>query len=109
MPRRSLPLLLAALGLAVAACSGGDGEGQGSSTDCTLDGCTITYPRGEGSAEVSVLGVEARLTGVTDGTVDLEVAGQEVSLAVGTTAEVGGFTVGVDSVSETEVVVSVRR
>ena len=69
----------------------------------------MTFPRGEGSAEVSVLGVEARLEGVSDGSADLSVAGQDVSLAVGTSTEVGGFTVAVDSVSETEVVVRLTR
>jgi len=56
-----------------------------------------------------VLGVEARLAGVNDGSVDLEVAGQDVSLAVGTSTEVGGFTVSVDEVTDTEVVVSLTR
>lgn len=47
--------------------------------------------------------------GVQDGTVDLEVAGQQVSLAVGTTSQVQGFTVGVVSVDDADVVVSVTR
>lgn len=105
MHRTRIVLPLAALALA-ACTSGGDST---SSTDCSLDGCTVTFPRGEGSAEVSVLGVEARLDGVGDGTADLTVAGQDVSLAVGTSTEVGGLTVGVDSVSDTEVVVRITR
>ncbi|MBB2901483.1 hypothetical protein FHR75_002298 [Kineococcus radiotolerans] len=106
MDPRRLALPLAALVLA--ACGSGGG-GSASSTDCSLDGCTITFPRGEGSAEVSVLGVEARLDGVSGGTADLTVAGQDVSLDVGTSTGVGGLTVGVESVSDTEVVVRVTR
>lgn len=94
--------------LALLTACGGGGEQGGSSTDCTLDGCTITFER-SGAAEVSVLGVEARLVGVQDGTVDVEVAGQQVSMAVGTTTEVQGFTIGVVSVDDAEVVVSVSR
>ena len=99
-------VLLPLAALVLTACGSGGGE---SSTDCSLDGCTVTFPRGEGAAEVSVLGVQARLDGVEDGTADLTVAGQDVSLAVGTSTEVGGLTVGVDSVSDTEVVVRLTR
>ncbi|WP_432544531.1 hypothetical protein [Kineococcus sp. SYSU DK002] len=102
---RSVPALLLAVAV-LTGCASGDSSGA---TDCTLDGCTITYPRSQDDAAVSVLGVEARLAGVGDGTVDLEVAGQDVSLAVGTSAEVGGLTVEAVSVTDSEVVVSVRR
>ncbi|WP_432511990.1 hypothetical protein [Kineococcus sp. SYSU DK001] len=102
---RPLPALL----LAAALLTGCASDGSSAATDCTLDGCTITYPRTQGDATVSVLGVEARLVGVGDGTVDLEVAGQDLSLAVGTSAEVGGLTVEVVGVDDGEVVVSVRR
>lgn len=107
-PRARLLLATALLGL-VAACGGGDG---GSGADCSLDGCTVTFARDDvpgGAAQVSVLGVEARLVGVQDGTVDVEVAGQQVALAVGTTQQVQGFTVGVVSVDDAEVVVSLTR
>lgn len=108
--RPRLLLATALLGL-VAACGGGGGE-SGSSADCSLDGCTVTFARADvpgGTAEVSVLGVQARLVGVQDGTVDLEVAGQQVSVPVGTTTQVQGFTVGVESVDESAVVVGVTR
>jgi hypothetical protein len=81
--------------------------GSGSQTDCGLDGCTITFPR-SGEAAVSVLGVEARLVGVQDGTAELEVAGQQVTVPVGGETQAGGFTVGVERVTDTEVVVRVR-
>lgn len=81
--------------------------GSGSQTDCGLNGCTITFQR-NGQAAVAVLGVEARLVGVQDGTAQLEVAGQSLTVPVGGEAAAQGFTVGVESVTETEVVVRVR-
>jgi hypothetical protein len=97
----SVMSVLAALVL-VAGCRGG-----GSNVDCGLDGCTVTFPR-SGDAVVSVLGVEARLVGVQDGTAQLEVAGQQITVPVGGQTEAGGFTVGVEQVTDTEVVVRVR-
>jgi hypothetical protein len=96
----SVMSVLAALVL-VAGCSGG------SNVDCGLDGCTVTFPR-SGNVVVSVLGVEARLVGVQDGTAQLEVAGQQITVPVGGETEAGGFMVGVDRVTDTEVVVRVR-
>jgi hypothetical protein len=93
--------VLAALVL-VAGCGGGN-----SNVDCGLDGCTITFPR-SGDAVVSVLGVEARLVGVQNGTAQLEVAGQQITVPVGGETEASGFVVGVDRVTDTEVVVRVR-
>lgn len=102
-------LTATALLVLLAACGGAD-ESDGSGADCSLDGCTVTFDRGDGaSTGVSVLGVEARLVAVRDGTVDVEVAGQQASLAVGTTTQVQGFTVGVVSVDDAAVVVSVTR
>jgi hypothetical protein len=86
----------------VAGCGGG-----GSQTDCGLDGCTITFPR-SGDAAVSVLGIEARLVGVQNGTAELEVAGQQITVPVGGETEAGGFLVGVEQVTDTEVIVRVR-
>jgi hypothetical protein len=97
----SVVSVLAAFAL-VTGCGGG-----GSQTDCGLDGCTITFAR-SGEAVVSVLGIEARLVGVQDGTAELEVAGQRITVPVGGETEAGGFTVGVERVTDTEVVVRVR-
>jgi hypothetical protein len=89
---------------AVLGCGGGSG---GSQTDCGLDGCTVTFPR-SGPAEVSVLGVSARLVGVDASVATIEVAGQTVRVPVGGQADVNGFAVGVESVTDTTVVVRVR-
>jgi hypothetical protein len=81
--------------------------GQGSQTDCGLDGCTVTFAR-SGEAAVSVLGVEARLVGVENGAATLDVAGQRITVPAGGETEAAGFLVSVERVTETEVVVRVR-
>lgn len=100
--RIRLAVVAAALTMTLAGCGGG-----GSTTDCGLDGCTVAFPR-SGEAAVSVLGVEARLVGVQDRTAELVVAGQTVRVPVGGETEAGGFTVGVERVTDSEVVVRVR-
>jgi len=101
---RRLAVVLTALvlGFGLAACGGG-----GSQTNCGLDGCTITFARTGGTA-VSVLGVNARLVGVANGAAQLEVAGHQITVPVGGETNTGGFTVGVERVTDTEVVVRVR-
>ncbi|MGQ0574186.1 MAG: hypothetical protein ACT4RN_08270 [Pseudonocardia sp.] len=107
---RALPVLACVLVTVLAGCgSAGDGaggNGGGSATNCDLAGCTITFQR-DGTATVSVLGVQARLVGVDAGTARVEVAGQTITIPVGGTTEAGGFTVGVERVTDTEVVVRV--
>jgi len=51
------------------------GCGGGGNTSCAADGCTVTFAR-SGSAEVSVLGVTARLVRVDADIAQIEVAGQ---------------------------------
>lgn len=79
----------------------------GAQTSCGVDGCTVTFPR-SGDTAVSVLGIEARLVGVQNGTAQLVVAGQQVTVPVGGQTDAGGFTVGVERVTDQEVVVRVR-
>jgi hypothetical protein len=90
------------LSFAAAGCASG-----GSDTSCNLDGCTITFPR-SGDSTVSALGIEARLVSVVDGAAELEVAGQRITVPVGGQADAGNVTVGVERVTDTEVVVHVR-
>lgn len=99
MIRRALAAALVTL--ALAGCSGG------SNTDCGLDGCTVTFPR-SGDVAVSVLGVQARLVGVDGGAATVEVAGQRVTVPVGGEAQAEGFTVTVERVTDSEVVVRIR-
>ena len=103
MPRRVAAVLLAVL----LAGAGAGCASAGSQTQCGVDGCTITFPR-DGETAVSVLGIEARLLGVQDGAATIEVAGQRVSVPVGGQTEAGGFTIGVERLTDTEVVVRVR-
>jgi hypothetical protein len=100
--RRLIATMLAVLAFAVGgatACGGG----EGSQTNCSLSGCTVTFQR-NGPAEVSVLGVKAKLASVDGDNVTLEVAGQTVTVPVGGEAAANGFTVGVERVTDTEVV-----
>ena len=62
---------------------------SGTQTNCGLEGCTITFPR-NGDTSVSVLGVEARLVGVQNGTAQVAVAGQRVTVPVGGQADAAG-------------------
>lgn len=80
--------------------------GHGSQTDCSVTGCTVTFQR-NGTSEVSVLGVTAKLVGVEGDTVMLEVGGNTVTLPVDGQTEVEGFTVRVERVTSSEVVVLV--
>ncbi len=104
MLQRSAVTLLALLVLTLGgttACSG-----QGSQTDCSLNGCTVTFQR-TGSTEASILGIKANLVGVEGGNATLEVAGQTVTVPVGGEAAAEGFTVGVEQITDTEVVVRI--
>ena len=104
--RAATALTCLALAAGVASCSGS--TESGTQAECTLDSCTLTFPR-EGQPEVSVLGVEAKLLEAGGDSVRLEVAGQEVSLAVGTETQVGGFTAGLERLTDTEAVVVLKR
>ena len=102
--RRPTAALLVLLGLALGgatACGR-----QGSQTDCSLEGCTVTFQR-TGATEVSLLGIKAKLVGVEGSNVRLEVVGQTVTVPVGGEAAADGFTVRVERVTDTEVVVRI--
>jgi len=104
MPRPDVRRTLVASLLAAAVLTGCGG--QGSATSCGVDGCTVTFAR-SGSADVSVLGVTARLVRVDAESAQIEVAGQTVTVPVGGQAQVGGFTVGVEQVTDAQVVVKI--
>lgn len=86
--------------------SGSSATTSGSTTNCDLTGCTISFPR-SGTGTVTVLGVSATLVGVDEGSARIQVAGQTITVPVGGTTEVEGFTVGVERVTDAEVVVRV--
>lgn len=103
--RAAATLAAATLGLTLlAGCSS-----EGAQTDCGLDSCTITFDRGV-EAKANVLGVEAKLVGVQNDQVTLEVAGEQLALTVGQAAtQVGGLQVSVQSADDKNVVVQVSR
>jgi len=104
--RRGTAITVLALVLAGGSLAGCSGGGGGGNTSCAVDGCTVTFPR-SGSAEVSVLGVSARLVRVDADIAQIEVAGQTVQVPVGGQTEVGGFVVRVQEVNDQQVVVKI--
>jgi hypothetical protein len=82
---------------------------DGANTDCSLDACTVTFDKGV-DAKASVLGVDAKLVAADGDKITVEVAGEQLSLTVGQPAtEVGGLSVSLDSVSDSQVVVKIAR
>lgn len=101
-PRTARLLVAGALGLALLAGCGSDGV----DTDCSLNGCTLTFDRGV-SASADVLGAKIELVGAQDGQATVSVAGERVTLPVDQATEVGGMQVTVRSVTAEQVVVHV--
>jgi hypothetical protein len=64
-----------------AALLAGCGDDNGADTSCNLQECTVTFPRGA-DASASVFGVEARLVGVRDNQVTLEIGGNNITVPV---------------------------
>ncbi|MFF0546127.1 hypothetical protein ACWEVD_08980 [Nocardia thailandica] len=95
------PVLAAAVVLGAAACTI---EGQGTRTECTASGCTITFDRGV-EAKANVLGVDAELRAVDGDNVTLRVAGQDLVVPVGQTEASGNTQVRVQEVTADKVVV----
>ncbi|MGK8522270.1 hypothetical protein ACRS6B_12250 [Nocardia asteroides] len=97
----SLFALLASLG--TAACTA---EGQGTKTDCTVTGCTVTFDRGV-DAKASILGIETELVSVNGNLVTLSVGGQEITVPAGETQSAEGRTITVQEVTGDKVVVKI--
>ncbi|MCM6776805.1 hypothetical protein NDR87_22010 [Nocardia sp. CDC159] len=105
MPVRRLIALCAFVLLAplASACTS---QGPGTTTNCDLTACTVTFARGV-DAKASILGVEAKLLAVDGNMVTLEVAGQKVTVPVGETQPADGRTVTVQEVTSDKVVVRI--
>jgi len=104
--RRGTAVTVLALALACGSLAGCSGGGGGGNTSCGVDGCTVTFPR-SGSAEVSVLGVTARLVRVDADIAQVEVAGRTVMVPVGGQTQVGGLVVRVEQITDQQVVIRV--
>jgi hypothetical protein len=103
---RPLAAPLTGVLLALGALTGCGGGGEGSKTDCGLNGCTVTFSR-DGTPSVSVLGINARLVSLQNGQANIEVAGQTVSVPVGGETQSDGFTIRVERATDSEVVVRI--
>jgi hypothetical protein len=98
----ALPLLLLTAG-SLAACSG-----ENTKTDCSVNSCTVTFNRGV-DASASILGVKAELVSVQGNTVNLKVAGHQISVPRGGDQQADGFDVRVQSVTKDKVVVKITN
>ena len=96
--------LAAALAGGVAGCSS-----HGAHANCSVTQCTVTFDRGVTSASISVLGVQAKIIAVKNGSVTLTVAGNQVTIPVNQSAQVGGLQVTLKSVTASKVVVQITQ
>lgn len=79
---------------------------EGTSTDCSLSQCTVTLERGvDGSARI--LGLEVRLVDVSGDQAVLDVGGQQLRLRVGQQAQIAGFQVSLQELTEQQAVVRI--
>ncbi|MFC9872787.1 hypothetical protein [Nocardia salmonicida] len=104
MPVRRLITLFAfalLLPLAVSACTM---TGPGTTSECTVSGCTVTFDRGV-SAKASILGIDAELVAVNGDLVTLSVGGQQITVPVGQSQASNGTDVRVSEVTDDKVVV----
>ncbi|GGK34167.1 hypothetical protein [Nocardia camponoti] len=104
MPARRLLAVCAFALLSLPALSACTISGQGTTTECKVSGCTITFERGV-DAKASVLGVEAQLVSVDGQNVTLSVGGQQVVVPVGQSQQTDGMNVRVNEVTADKVVV----
>lgn len=82
--------------------------GEGSSTDCSLTQCTVTLDR-SGDSTASILGIEVRLVGVSGDEATLDVAGRQLRLQVDQQAQIAGFQVSLQELTEQQAVVRVSQ
>lgn len=98
---------------AVAALTGGALAGcssKGADVSCATDACTVTFDR-NGHGEANILGIKVKLVDVQDNQAKISVAGNDFTVPVGTRQDVqnGKFSVQVDQVTDSQVVVKVSR
>ncbi|MEU6558196.1 hypothetical protein [Nocardia nova] len=96
--------LFAALTVPTVACTV---HGAGTTTECKVEGCTITFERGV-DAKASVLGLEAKLEAVDGNQVTLSVGGQKMTVPVGESGTTdNGASVKVREVTDDQVIVDI--
>ncbi|WP_336082226.1 hypothetical protein [Nocardia sp. SSK8] len=89
------------LPLVAAACTM---TGPGTTSECTVSGCTVTFERGV-QAKASVLGIDAELVAVNGDLVTLSIGGQQITVPVGESQPADGVDVRVSEVTADKVVV----
>lgn len=99
----ALCLFLLLAPFAVTACTV---DGPGSTAECHVDGCTITFTRGV-DAKASVLGIDVELVSVDGNMVTLGVAGKNVLVPIGESESAQGFDLAVTEVTDEQVVVRI--
>lgn len=102
-------MVLLTLGIAgTATLTGCSGQGATATCDGTTS-CTITFERKPEPTKIDILGVSISLERATDTSVTLKVGDQEVTLDKGASKTVGGLTVAVQEVTDSQVIVKVSR
>lgn len=81
-------------------------DGPGSTAECHVDGCTITFTRGV-DAKASVLGIDVELVSVDGNMVTLGIAGKNVLVPMGEPQSADGFDIAVTEVTDQQVVVRI--
>jgi hypothetical protein len=74
------------LAFGAALLTGCGGDSEGADVNCNLQECTVTFQRGV-EASARVFGVEARLVEVQDGTVTIDIAGNNLTVPANGEAE----------------------
>jgi hypothetical protein len=103
---RRIAALTAAAALTVALSSACSSENA--DVSCNLNECTATFNRGV-DAKASVLGIEVKLVNVDNGTVTLDVEGNQVKVPVDGEAEAEGLDIEVQEVTKDKVVLRISR
>lgn len=100
---------LLTLGLAGPATLAGCSAENASANCPSTSECTITFDRSADNAKINVLGVEISVVSADDDSVTLKVGGQQVTVQRDASASIGGLTVNLTSITDSEIVVKVTR
>jgi hypothetical protein len=114
---RGAAVTAVAMGLLLSGCGQKNGGATAAPTSqCTGDSCTVTFPAkyrnnqgSTGGPGTTVLGVDAQLFSMSQGSALMRVNGQSVSLNQGQSQTVGDLTVKVISLAEESAVVSFTK
>jgi hypothetical protein len=114
---RGAALTAVAMGLLLSGCGQSNGGATAAPTSqCTGDTCTVTFPAvyrnnqgSTGGPGTTVLGVEAQLFSMGQGSALMRVNGQSVTLAQGASQTVGDITVKAVTLAQTSAVITFSK